>query len=101
MRGFQAAAVQTCAPAYTRRVSVMTEVIDMLTRFKRADGQREDQPVTQQRFTFMSDTAISRRHSDSALPNQATVFCAYATCMYALKGSHMGNRTTKIREYKQ
>lgn len=84
MRGFQAAAVQAGTPADTRRVFVVAEVIDVLTRFKGAYGQREHQPVTQPNVVLMSDAAVPRLNGDSTLPNQATVFCAHTTCMDTL-----------------
>ena len=84
MRRFQAATVQAGAPADTRGVPVVAEVINMLPRFKGTDSQREHQPVTQQCLTFMSDTAVPGLDSDSALPDQTTICRAYATCKDAL-----------------
>jgi hypothetical protein len=97
MRGFQAAAVHAGATANARRVIVVAEVIDMLAGFKCTNGQREHQPVTQQRLTLMSDPAVPCLSSDSTLPYQAAVFCAHATCMDTLKGSHMGT-VSHVRE---
>jgi hypothetical protein len=84
MRGFQAAAVQAGSATDALRVPVMTEVIDVLTGFKRTDGQHENQPVTQPDVVIVSDPAVPSLNGDGTLPDQTIICCTYATCMDTL-----------------